>query len=138
MPDSSARSAWTPGRARRRRLPAISLIASLALLTGALALGQASAAQANPAEAAAIAANAVTSTGATAGPGTNLLLNPDGTAGDTSAQGWDAVTIPGWQIGTGLPTVISAWLGGTKTSAATGTLPKASSAPRSRSPSRRR
>ena len=39
-------------------------------------------------------------------PGTNLLLNPDGTAGDTSAQGWDAVTIPGWQIRSGLPTVV--------------------------------
>jgi hypothetical protein len=39
-------------------------------------------------------------------PGTNLLRNPDGTTGDTSAQGWDPVTIPGWQIGVGLPTVV--------------------------------
>jgi YVTN family beta-propeller protein len=36
----------------------------------------------------------------------NLLLNPDGTAGATSAQGWDAVTIPGWQVQAGLPTVV--------------------------------
>ncbi|HMD91775.1 MAG TPA: alkaline phosphatase family protein [Trebonia sp.] len=42
----------------------------------------------------------------TAEPGTNLLLNPDGTAGATSAQGWDAVTIPGWQVREGLPTVV--------------------------------
>jgi YVTN family beta-propeller protein len=38
--------------------------------------------------------------------GPNLLLNPDGTAGATSAQGWDAVTIPGWQVQAGLPTVV--------------------------------
>jgi hypothetical protein len=112
MPDSSARSAWTPGRSRRRLLPGISLMASLALLTGALALGQASPAQANPVQANPVQANpaqaaaAVTSAGAMARPGANLLLNPDGTAGDTSAQGWDAVTIPGWQIGAGLPTVV--------------------------------
>lgn len=35
-----------------------------------------------------------------------MLLNADATAGDTSAQGWDAVTIPGWQIPGGLPTVV--------------------------------
>src|SRR5271168_3449387 len=38
--------------------------------------------------------------------GTNLLLNPTATVGDTSAQGWDAVTIPGWQVQAGLPTVV--------------------------------
>ena len=38
--------------------------------------------------------------------GGNLLVNPRGTAGDTSAQGWDAVTIPGWQVSAGLPTVV--------------------------------
>src|SRR5579871_4295597 len=38
--------------------------------------------------------------------GTNLLLNPAATAGATSAQGWDAVTIPGWQVAGGLPTVV--------------------------------
>jgi YVTN family beta-propeller protein len=40
-------------------------------------------------------------------PGGNLLLNPGGAAGDVSQQGWDAVTIPGWQIREGLPTVVS-------------------------------
>jgi YVTN family beta-propeller protein len=39
-------------------------------------------------------------------PGANLLLNPGGDAGDVSEQGWDAVTIPGWQISQGLPTVV--------------------------------
>jgi hypothetical protein len=39
-------------------------------------------------------------------PGTNLLLNPGAQAGVASAEGWDAVTIPGWQVSTGLPTVV--------------------------------
>jgi YVTN family beta-propeller protein len=39
-------------------------------------------------------------------PGTNLLLNPGAQAGAFSAQGWDAVTIPGWQVISGLPTVV--------------------------------
>ena len=36
----------------------------------------------------------------------NLLLNPSAEAGAFSAQGWDAVTIPGWAIAKGLPTVV--------------------------------
>jgi phosphoesterase family protein len=36
----------------------------------------------------------------------NLLLNPGAEAGAASAHGWDAVTIPGWQIVSGLPTVV--------------------------------
>ncbi|HEY6295316.1 MAG TPA: alkaline phosphatase family protein, partial [Streptosporangiaceae bacterium] len=39
-------------------------------------------------------------------PGVNLLENPAGTAGAVSAQGWDAVTIPAWQVAAGLPTVV--------------------------------
>ena len=38
--------------------------------------------------------------------GTNLLLNPGAQAGAVSAEGWDAVTIPGWQVSSGLPTVV--------------------------------
>ncbi len=37
---------------------------------------------------------------------TNLLENAGAEAGDASSQGWDAVTIPGWQIRQGLPTVV--------------------------------
>jgi hypothetical protein len=37
---------------------------------------------------------------------TNLLLNRGAVAGAASAQGWDAVTIPAWQIDAGLPTVV--------------------------------
>jgi YVTN family beta-propeller protein len=40
------------------------------------------------------------------GSGGNLLVNPRGTDGAYSAQGWDAVTIPGWQVSAGLPTVV--------------------------------
>jgi YVTN family beta-propeller protein len=38
--------------------------------------------------------------------GPNLLLNPGAQAGAASAQGWDGVTIPGWRITEGLPTVV--------------------------------
>ena len=39
-------------------------------------------------------------------PGTNLLANPGAQAGAASAHGWDSVTIPGWQVSSGLPTVV--------------------------------
>ena len=39
-------------------------------------------------------------------PGANLILNPGAQAGTYSARGWDAVTIPGWQVVSGLPTVV--------------------------------
>jgi YVTN family beta-propeller protein len=54
-----------------------------------------------------VAAAAAPSARASAGPlGPDLLLNPGAQAGDDSAEGWDAVTIPGWQITAGLPTVV--------------------------------
>ena len=38
--------------------------------------------------------------------GDNLLGNPGAQAGAASRQGWDSVTIPGWQVAAGLPTVV--------------------------------
>ena len=69
------------------------------LLAGTLALS-------HPASASASAADRSVAAGPAAASGSNLLVNPRATAGDVSAQGWDAVTIPGWQVSTGLPTVV--------------------------------
>ena len=102
MSNPSARPAFTPARARRLGQRGLLLMASLALLGAALAVGQPGLhAQASTAHALVSAPTATT-----APPGTNLLANADARVGDTSAQGWDAVTIPGWQIGSGLPTVV--------------------------------
>ena len=38
--------------------------------------------------------------------GRDLLLNGDAGAGAVSVQGWDAVTVPGWRVLSGLPTVV--------------------------------
>jgi hypothetical protein len=38
--------------------------------------------------------------------GPDLIVNPGAQSGAYSVRGWDAVTIPGWQIVTGLPTVV--------------------------------
>lgn len=38
--------------------------------------------------------------------GPNLLQNSAGGVGAISVQGWDSVTIPGWQVRAGLPTVV--------------------------------
>ena len=54
-------------------------------------------------------------------PGTNLLVNPGAQAGAASARGWDSVTIPGWQVSSGLPTVVR--YGTTHFPAATGRWP---------------
>ena len=116
MSNPSARPAFTPERARQLGQRGIVLLGSLAILGGALAVvrpasaqentAQANTAQANTAQANTAQALVSTSTAATVPPGTNLLANADATVGDTSAQGWDAVTIPGWQIGSGLPTIV--------------------------------
>jgi hypothetical protein len=81
-------------------------MASLALLGGALAVGRPAPAQANTARANTARALVSTSTASTVPPGTNFLADADATACGTSAQGWDAVAIPGWQTGSGLPTVV--------------------------------
>jgi len=55
------------------------------------------------------AASPATSTGGQSGsrrPGSNLLRNGGATVGAASAQGWDSVTIPGWQVVRGLPSVV--------------------------------
>ncbi len=76
-----------------RRAPLIPLVAVAVALAATGALGPARAArrQASPPIG-----------------GVNLLRNPDGRAGAVSIGGWDAVTIPGWQIARGLPTVVVA------------------------------
>jgi YVTN family beta-propeller protein len=43
---------------------------------------------------------------AAAPPRSNLLLNPGAEAGTVSGRGWDSVTIPGWQVASGLPTAV--------------------------------
>lgn len=53
-----------------------------------------------------VAAPASVVGGSAASSGRNLLVNPQATAGAVSAQGWDAVTIPGWRVSAGLPTVV--------------------------------
>jgi YVTN family beta-propeller protein len=82
---------------------------SIAIMTAICAgpLTAAAGASAAAAGSAAPSAAAPSANAAVARSGSNLLLNPGGDAGDTSRQGWDAVTIPGWQIRQGLPTVVS-------------------------------
>ena len=98
MSNLSARPASTQERARRLGQRGLLLLASLALLGGAFAAARPAPAQANAAQANTAQARVSTSTAATVAPGTNLLLNANATVGDTSAQGWDAVTIPGGQL----------------------------------------
>jgi YVTN family beta-propeller protein len=89
---------WTVFRSSRAgtRPPRLRiLLTALACGLSALAAWPAAVAQAAP--------DAVT---ADAPPGANLLLNPGAQAGANSARGWDAVTIPGWQVASGLPTVV--------------------------------
>jgi YVTN family beta-propeller protein len=43
---------------------------------------------------------------AAASGGENQLRNPGADVGASSAQGWDSVTIPGWRVAAGLPTVV--------------------------------
>jgi YVTN family beta-propeller protein len=104
-----------PGpRDRRRpaiRAAAVTLPLTAAVIAGALALGFPSGASAQQLSKAGHVSKAA--------PGTNLVLNPAGTVGDTSAQGWDAVTIPGWQVQAGLPTIVRYGTSGFPTAAGT-------------------
>jgi YVTN family beta-propeller protein len=92
--------------ARLTERRAASITATMAICASLLmAVAGAGAAQAAAATVSAKTVAAVTAP--VAPPGSNLLLNPGAGAGDTSKLGWDAVTIPGWQVSQGLPTVVS-------------------------------
>jgi YVTN family beta-propeller protein len=86
---------------------AASITATMAICASLL-MAVAGAGAAPAAAAASVSAETVAAaTAPVAPPGSNLLLNPGAGAGDTSKLGWDAVTIPGWQVSQGLPTVVS-------------------------------
>jgi YVTN family beta-propeller protein len=86
---------------------AASITATMAICASLL-MAVAGAGAAPAAAAASVSAETVAAaTAPAAPPGSNLLLNPGAGAGDTSKLGWDAVTIPGWQVSQGLPTVVS-------------------------------
>src|SRR5580693_7464961 len=86
---------------------AASITATMAICASLL-MAVAGAGAAPAAAAASVSAETVAAaTAPAAPPGSNLLLNPGAAAGDTSKLGWDAVTIPGWQVSQGLPTVVS-------------------------------
>jgi Phosphoesterase family len=97
------------GRRRAGPLAAV-LCCAVALAVGSPGAGSAATGRAGGAAAPAGLAGSAGSAGMVsqpvAGPGTNLLLNPGAQAGAASADGWDAVTIPGWQVSSGLPTVV--------------------------------
>ncbi len=59
-----------------------------------------------------------------AGDGVNLLRNGGAGVGATSVQGWDSVTIPGWSILGGLPTVVGYATPGFSTVAAHSAAPR--------------
>jgi YVTN family beta-propeller protein len=97
------------GRRTASILAAMALGASLVMATAGAGRAAVSGALAPARPASALPASARPASARpapAAPPGTNLLLNPGGDAGDLSRLGWDAVTIPGWQVSRGLPTVV--------------------------------
>jgi len=76
-------------RSSVRRVAVLPAVAAAGLVVAPVALAPAPAALVQP-----------------GAPGVNLLANPGAQAGAASARGWDSVTIPGWQILRGLPTVV--------------------------------
>ena len=98
---------------RLPRSPAVWILAAAAAAiscAGGVSCAEATAASATArsdrAAAAATARPGDAAAPAIARPGRNLLVNPAALAGAVSAQGWDSVTIPGWRIVRGLPTVV--------------------------------
>ena len=95
---------------RQAGLLVTALCCAVALAAGSPGAGSAATGRAggsvSPAGLAVSAGSAGPASQLAAGPGSNLLLNPGAQTGAASAQGWDAVTIPGWQVSSGLPTVV--------------------------------
>ena len=94
-------------RARRLAAP-FAALASCAVVLAAGSPVPASAAGPSRANLTALgrgASGAALAPASAARPGSNLLANPGAEAGAVSAHGWDSVTIPGWQVVSGLPTV---------------------------------
>ena len=90
-----------PYRARNIGIVAIGALLLTALVSNPVLGGAAATGATAPRSPAAAAVSA-----ATAPAGSNLVRNPGAEVGARSAHGWDAVTIPGWQVARGLPTVV--------------------------------
>jgi YVTN family beta-propeller protein len=99
----AARSREASAMKRLHRRGLATALAALVCCTAAVVSGP-------PSAALAAASRAVSGVGHAnhpgAQPGANLLVNPGAQAGAAAGQrGWGTVTIPGWQISSGLPTV---------------------------------
>ena len=96
-------------RARRLAAPFAALACCAVVLAAGSPAPASAASPASPARAHLTALGRASGAGpgrpAAARPGSNLLANPGAEAGAVSAHGWDSVTIPGWQVVSGLPTV---------------------------------
>ena len=101
-------TSW-PGRRRNALIAAVACCAAVAAALVAVAAAHSSR------TGRALAAST------TAAAGANLLANPGAQAGAFSVKGWDSVTVPGWQVTAGLPTVVR--YGTRNFPAATGTGP---------------
>jgi YVTN family beta-propeller protein len=89
----------------RRKLPVLAAVAALTCAGAAVIAIPSASALAVPASSGRTAtARAHVPSVTRFGP--NLLRNPGAQVGEFAVGGWDAVTIPGWQIVAGLPTVV--------------------------------
>jgi hypothetical protein len=87
---------------RRRIATAVATMTLIPIALGTSALvGQAAARQPS-----ARVVTPATARAPIAQPGDNLLVNPGAEAGASTRNGWAAVTIPGWRVRRGLPTVV--------------------------------
>jgi Phosphoesterase family len=88
---------------RYRRL--VSALSATALVAGGL-LGGSAIVAGTSARAVVAGAHVDGAAPAVAPGGANLIVNPGAEAGDASKNGWSTVTIPGWRVASGLPTVV--------------------------------